>query len=60
MGEGKSSAAFSANQRAAFAGKALKVNETFACCPLSRRTGEGQGEGLLIEIENLETSWKTY
>ena len=45
MGEGESSSLSLKNLRAGFAGRLLKNREAFDCCPLSRPTGEGQGEG---------------
>jgi len=47
MGEGESHPVFLAVVSAGFAGQSFLKQKTTACCSLSRRTGEGQGEGFL-------------
>jgi hypothetical protein len=47
MGEGESHPVSSEFVSAGFAGRTFAERKTHNCCSLSRRTGEGQGEGLL-------------
>jgi len=47
MGEGESHSVSLAVVSAGFAGSSLAKQKTTDCCPLSRWTGEGQGEGFL-------------
>ena len=46
MGEGESYSVFPAIVNAGFAGPSVAKQKTADCCSLSRRTGEGQDEGL--------------
>jgi hypothetical protein len=47
MGEGESHSVSLEVVSAGFAGSSFAKQKTTDCCSLSRRTGEGQGEGLL-------------
>jgi hypothetical protein len=47
MGEGESLSVSLEVVSAGFAGPSFGKQKTPNCCSLSRRTGEGQGEGLL-------------
>jgi hypothetical protein len=47
MGEGESFAVSLEFVSAGFAGHPFAKQKTTNCCSLSRRTGEGQGEGFL-------------
>jgi hypothetical protein len=47
MGEGESHAVSLEFVSAGFAGRTFAKRKTNNCCSLSRRTGEGQGEGSL-------------
>ncbi len=46
MGEGESFVGFVESRAAGFAGRPFAKPKIADCCSLSRRTGEGQGEGI--------------